>query len=197
MVHRRTASGTYVKPYRGVDFAIASPAVKIAVESLNRELSAAPIRGVLRNGLCNVAVHGTSQGSKPVVSLFYKTPLPGEWLEAAEALRERIELRGIVGRAKGERQVCGEDTVIERIEVRGRILEYEQIEGHFSNPNSHISAATLEWLCESVSQLHARAKVHEGGGLGDLLEMFCGNGNHTIALAHCGVFSRIVGVEIK
>jgi hypothetical protein len=37
--------------------------------------------------------------------LFYDRPLDAEWRAAAESLRERCGFRGVVGRAKGEREV--------------------------------------------------------------------------------------------
>ena len=47
-----------------------------------------------------------------------------------------------------------------------------QIEGAFSQPNGGMCGNMLQW---------ARAVTR--GSTGDLLELYCGNGNFTIALA--------------
>lgn len=48
-----------------------------------------------------------------------------------------------------------------------------QVEGSFSQPNGRVCCKMLEWA----------QKVTSGSTSGDLLELYCGNGNFTIALA--------------
>lgn len=48
-----------------------------------------------------------------------------------------------------------------------------QVEGAFSQPNGKVCCKMLEWA-------HS---VTEGSQSGDMLELYCGNGNFTCALA--------------
>lgn len=74
----------------------------------------------------------------------------------------------------------------------GRYLTYAQVEGAFSNPNGHVNEKALDWICSVVNQSTIELSsdtVSLSGGkypLGpnvDLLELYCGNGNHTVAIA--------------
>ena len=53
---------------------------------------------------------------------------------------------------------------------------------------------TLDWLCKKSRELVARGHTTPAS---DLLEMYCGNGNHTMALASCGAFRKVLGIEIN
>ncbi|HNI48570.1 MAG TPA: tRNA (uridine(54)-C5)-methyltransferase TrmA, partial [Zoogloea sp.] len=59
-----------------------------------------------------------------------------------------------------------------------------QIEGSFTQPNGGVNRQMLAW---------ARARVAGVGG--DLLELYCGNGNFTLALAPC--FERVLATELS
>ena len=84
----------------------------------------------------------------------------------------------------------------------GRTLVYKQAEGAFSNPNAFMAESTLEWLCECSrtvvrERLGGDDETIDGGiesekttststaaaNLPSLLELYCGNGNHTVALS--------------
>jgi tRNA/tmRNA/rRNA uracil-C5-methylase (TrmA/RlmC/RlmD family) len=88
----------------------------------------------------------------------------------------------------------------------GRNLTYVQVEGAFSNPNGHVNEKALDWICavvnqstielssdavnQSTSELSSDSMCSLSGGKGDplgpnidLLELYCGNGNHTVAIA--------------
>ena len=179
------------------DFPIASAAVQAAMDAVRAGLGTQEARP-LREGLCTCNFHGTMAGPAPggdvVLSLFYDVPLGSAWEQAAEALRLGLGLVGIVGRSKGCRVVCGKDHVVETLTLgSGKQLKYAQVEGHFSNPNSHIAALTVDWLCSES----ARSMPAGSGDTSDLLELYCGNGNHTMALSTCGAFRKIVGIEIN
>eukprot|EP00040_Diaphanoeca_grandis_P026412 m.147871 g.147871 ORF g.147871 m.147871 type:complete len:519 (-) comp30566_c0_seq1:23-1579(-) len=197
-LRKKDSEGAYGDPCYCDDFPIASEAVSAAMSTLKTCLSL-PGASALRVGLCTVGLHGTKTGAAPLgdlaCSLFYNEQMEEPiWKAAAQLLLTETGFSGFVGRAKGQRFVIGRDHVIETLSLKnGRKLRYKQIEGHFSNPNSHIAEATLDWLCEESRSITA----HEPPNTVDLLEMFCGNGNHTMALAHdCG-YRKILGVEIN
>lgn len=72
----------------------------------------------------------------------------------------------------------------EELEVDGRRLRYRQHEGAFSQPNGGVNRQMLGW---------ARAQAAPLGG--DLLELYCGNGNFTVALAP--LFGRVLATEVS
>lgn len=71
--------------------------------------------------------------------------------------------------------------------IKGRELHYRVLENSFSNPNGKVNMACLEWMVEAVRS------VDRGTHL-DLLELYCGGGNHTCCLAP--LFNRVFAVEI-
>ena len=94
----------------------------------------------------------------------------------------------------------------------GRTLVYKQAEGAFSNPNAFMAESTLEWLCD-CSRTVVRERIGGGGddtadggiesekttststaatSLPSLLELYCGNGNHTVALS--AMYQRVAAV---
>jgi tRNA (uracil-5-)-methyltransferase len=124
-----------------------------------------------------------------IITLVYERPLDGAvYLPQIEALRQTllsmdIESVGeisVIGRSKAVKLVAGRAWVMEELSLAdGRLLRYKQVDEGFSNPNSSVNARVLDWLCEAAAMINTDASV---GGL-DLLEMYCGNGNHTVALA--------------
>ena len=76
------------------------------------------------------------------------------------------------------------DYVTEAFELDGRTLRYQQVEGSFTQPNGQVNRKMLGWANTISRQLE-----------GDLLELYCGNGNFSIALAPC--FNQVVATEIS
>jgi tRNA (uracil-5-)-methyltransferase len=125
------------------------------------------------------------------------------WRVAAEGLYQELLARNIpsvqslslLGRTRGIKIVIGHDYVYETLHLSdGRSLQYKQVEEGFSNPNSVVNQRALQWLCEVAQQaaVPAGSDVDSSEADGDtnatktkidLLEMYCGNGNHTVALA--------------
>jgi tRNA (uracil-5-)-methyltransferase len=82
-----------------------------------------------------------------------------------------------------------QDFVEEKLTLSdGRVLKYKQMIDSFSNPNGHMNTKTVDWLSAISSTINGG-----DGGL-DLLELYCGNGNHTCALA--SKFKQILAIEI-
>lgn len=142
-----------------------------------------------------------------LITMIYELPyetasFEKNWQEAAvllhkELLSRRIPNVGpisIIGRCKGVKIVVGDDFVFESLALNnGRILRYKQVEEGFSNPNSVVNQRALDWLCSIAQEITGIGKfgasaVDSSNNNGkteqfDLLEMYCGNGNHTVALA--------------
>lgn len=145
--------------------------------------------GALQEGVRACNFLSTLRGEL-LVTLFYDAPLPVGWNAAAEELRVRLGASGVAGRSRGELQSAGELYVIEELALEdGRRLVYKQVEGSFSNPNSAVGLRSVDWLCSVAQELGEDVRA------GDLLELYCGNGNHTCALA--AHFGKVLGVEIN
>lgn len=170
------------------DFPMARRAIRDVMGRLLREASAV---ATLRDGL--EATHflcGVAEG-KVLATLVYSTPIDVDaWTLAARRLLA-TKFAGVslelMGRSKGVVAKTGDDFVREEYELGdGSVLTYKHTEGAFSNPNRTITIATMEFLREAVKKF-SRRKM--------LLELYCGNANHTCALA--SVFERVVAVEIN
>jgi tRNA (uracil-5-)-methyltransferase len=88
-----------------------------------------------------------------------------------------------MGRSRGQKIILQRDYVTEILTVANRQLHYQQIEGSFTQPNGGINQQMLNWAFAQTQPLG-----------GDLLELYCGNGNFTIALAPN--FQRVLATEI-
>ena len=88
-----------------------------------------------------------------------------------------------MGRSRKQKIILRSDHVDEVLSVNDRRIQYRQIEGSFTQPNGGINQHMLSWAC---------AQLQNAGG--DLLELYCGNGNFTLALAP--YFQRVLATEI-
>lgn len=141
---------------------------------------------VLRRKLFQIDYLSTQSG-QICVSLLYHRKLESEWQQAAEALQADLRAQGfelqLIGRAHKQKICLGEEFVIERLTVQGRELVYKQVENSFTQPNAAINEQMLSWALDVTR-----------GSEGDLLELYCGNGNFSIALAQN--FSKVLATEI-
>ena len=141
---------------------------------------------VLRKKLFQIDYLSTQSG-QICVSLLYHRKLEAEWQQAAEALQADLRAKGfelqLIGRAHKQKICLGDDFVIERLTVQGRELVYKQVENSFTQPNAAINEQMLAWALDVTK-----------GSEGDLLELYCGNGNFSIALAQN--FRKVLATEI-
>ncbi|MFM5013032.1 tRNA (uridine(54)-C5)-methyltransferase TrmA [Aeromonas veronii] len=141
---------------------------------------------VLRRKLFQIDYLSTQSG-QIIVSLLYHRKLEAEWQQAAEVLQADLRAKGfelqLIGRAHKQKICLGDDFVIEQLNVAGRQLIYKQVENSFTQPNAAINEQMLGWALEVTK-----------GSEGDLLELYCGNGNFSIALAQN--FRKVLATEI-
>ncbi|MEW6991781.1 tRNA (uridine(54)-C5)-methyltransferase TrmA [Colwelliaceae bacterium 6441] len=141
---------------------------------------------LLRERLFQVDFLATLSG-EAVISLLYHKQLSEEWHQQALWLKEQLSTVcpiNIIGRAKKQKLVLEHDFVIEKLNVSGKELTYQQVENSFTQPNAKVNEKMLAWA--------QQATVGKGG---DLVELYCGNGNFSIALAQN--FKRVIGTEIS
>ncbi|GBF88282.1 tRNA (uracil-5-)-methyltransferase [Raphidocelis subcapitata] len=205
--------------FRLDSFPVGSEAMNVIMSEV---MAAAAASGQLRRKLYQVNIHTTLSG-EAMVALVYHKRLDEAWESEARALRARLraalaERHGggsgssssssssggggssagssggngsgggvvhVIGRSHKQKVALDADFVTEVLSVNGRDLAYKQVEGAFSQPNSGVSAKMLAWAQD----------VTRGSGGHDLLELYCGNGNFTVALAPC--FRQVVATEVS
>lgn len=160
-------------------FPIGSLRINELMSVLREKLLANPI---LKRRLYMVEFLTTLSGDA-LITLVYHRQLDEVWQQAATQLQTQLDV-GIIGRSRGQKIVLSRDYVSERLTVNERVLEYRQIEGSFTQPNGHMNQHMLGWACSQIDNIG-----------GDLIELYCGNGNFTIALAPH--FERVLATEIS
>ncbi|REC94470.1 tRNA (uridine(54)-C5)-methyltransferase TrmA [Kushneria indalinina] len=144
-------------------------------------------RPVLRHRLFQVEYLTTRQG-ETLVTLVYHRKLDDEWEQAARELETTLDA-AIIGRARKQRLVLTRESVTEHLTVAGRVFSYQQVENSFTQPNADIAESMLNWAREVTQGDEGQRRET------DLVELYCGNGNFTIALADN--FRRVVATEIS
>lgn len=140
---------------------------------------------ILRHKLFQVDFLSTLSG-EILVTLLYHRQLAEDWLVEAAQLKDRLSTKfkvNLIGRARKQKFDLDCDFVIEQLEVNGRILTYKQVENSFTQPNAKVAIKMLEWAIDVTK-----------GSQGDLLELYCGNGNFSIALAPN--FRKVLATEL-
>ena len=118
-----------------------------------------------------------------MITLIYHRVLDEAWEAVAHKLAARLKVQ-LIGRSRKQKIVIGRDWLLEEFELNTRQLRYQQVEGAFTQPNGGVNRQMLHWACQQTQALG-----------GDLLELYCGNGNFTVALAP--LFERVLATEVS
>ena len=171
--------GEYKKPFVIEEFTVGSRRINALMPPL---LDAINQSEILRKRLFCTEFLTTLSGDA-LITLIYHKPLNEAWEQGARALQDALGVP-ILGRSRKQKLVLERDYVIEKLEIDGRTYQYKQVEGSFTQPNGDICRSMIQWArscCEDES--------------GDLLELYCGNGNFTIPLAE--KFRKVLATEIS
>ncbi|MDB5802605.1 MAG: tRNA ((54)-C5)-methyltransferase TrmA [Rhodocyclales bacterium] len=163
-------------------------AVESICELMPRLKTALLAKPELKDRLFQVNFLATLSGEM-LVTLIYHRKLDAAWEIAARDLAAQLQVK-LIGRSLKQKIVLERDWLLEEIEVNGRHLRYQQIEGSFSQPNAGVNRQMLEWAIKQATD-----EAHGQPGGGDLLELYCGNGNFTVALAPC--FDKVLATEMS
>ncbi len=129
----------------------------------------------------------TTLSNQAVISLLYHRTLDEAWRATASELRDALRAQGfnvhVIGRATKTKIELDQDYIDERLPVAGKEMIYRQVENSFTQPNAAVNIRMLEWAISATQ-----------GTKGDLLELYCGNGNFSLALARN--FTRVLATEI-
>ena len=160
-------------------FPVASERIQALMPALIERLRPEQI---LRRKLFQVEFLSTLSGDT-LVSLIYHRRLDDEWEQAASALASELGV-SIVGRSRKQKLVLGREYVVERFSVQGTDYSYRQYEQAFTQPNGELNIRMVEWACAQAEDLG-----------GDLLELYCGNGNFTLPLSRH--FDQVIATELS
>lgn len=169
--------------FKVVDFPVASGLINDFMKALLANIRE---NTVLRQRLFQVDFLSTLSG-EVLISLLYHKQLDDLWTEQAQQLKatlSQIAPVDIIGRAKKQKIVLDKDYVTEQLNVAGKQFVYQQVENSFTQPNAKVNEKMLLWAQQATKN-----------AAGDLIELYCGNGNFSIALAEN--FNRVLGTEIS
>lgn len=169
---------------------------------------------ILKTGISNLhqlkdSLHSihfiVSLSGNMIITLFYNKHIDNEWRDSAKKLKKNMELElhdtlsslQIVGRGCGHSKIVVDKDFIEEVFIveDGRELRYIQVLDGFSNPNAVVNIKSLDFMISIVKSINGLGKLSSLDDRFDLLEMYCGMGNHTVALAKYS--HRVVAVEIN
>ena len=183
------------KPLEVIDFPIASVLIndlmKRLLEDLHDKNNADA--DLLRRKMFQVEFLTTLSGDA-LITMIYHKKLDEQWEVAARKLSERLTAVmgsevAIIGRSRKQKVVLQRDYVTEVLNVDGEQYSYRQIEGGFTQPNGEMNQQMLSWARACADDLGERSER------GDLLELYCGNGNFSVAMAN--KFDRVMATEIS
>ena len=129
----------------------------------------------------------TSLSGELLISMLYHKQLSEEWEVQAEELKSSLNALAptdLIGRARKQKVILGKDFITEKLTVGDNTFIYQQVENSFTQPNAKVNEKMLLWAQQISTGLQ-----------GDLIELYCGNGNFSIALAQN--FDRVLGTEIS
>jgi tRNA (uracil-5-)-methyltransferase len=165
-------------PLRVREFPIAWPGIQVAMPELLQRLAPEP---ELRRKLFQVEFLASLSGQL-LISLIYHRQLDDAWREKAAKLALDLDAQ-IVGRARKQKVVLDRDYIEEELPLADKLWRYRQYEQGFTQPNARVNIKMIDWACGAI----------RGSG-GDLLELYCGNGNFTLPLAQH--FDRVLATEV-
>lgn len=169
--------------YRVDQFPIASPLINRMMSVLLAEIKG---NDLLTRKLFQLDYLSTLSG-QIAVSMLYHKKLTDEWVAQATLLKKRLVGYGfdvqLIGRATKQKIALDQDYVEEVLKVDGKEYVYRQVENSFTQPNGKINIKMLAWARDCTANSE-----------GDLLELYCGNGNFSIALA--SNFRKVLATEI-
>lgn len=171
-------------PIRIDSFPVASQTINRLMPLLLEKIKPVP---ALRNRLFQVEFLTTTT-EEALITLIYHRPIDDEWEQAAQQLAKELGVK-VIGRSRKQKRVLSDDFVLESLTVNGQHYQYQQVENSFTQPNAKVNEHMLAWAENQTRGIQA------DNVKGDLLELYCGNGNFTTVLAKH--FNQVLATEIS
>jgi len=138
----------------------------------------------LRNKLYAVEFLSNSKGELIITLIYHKKWDEEEIKPYILELKQKFPNTDYVVRRKGKKVFIDKNYLIEEVKIKDKIYKYKQVEATFTQPNRDIATKMVEWVIDNSKDLN-----------GDLVELYCGNGNFTIPLAQN--FRKVIATEIS
>lgn len=167
------------RPYIIDDFPIGSSLINQLMPKLLQAINASKL---LSYRLFSAEFLTTLSGES-LITLIYHKPLCDHWQQAARQLQHQLNTP-IIGRSRKQKIILSKDFVTEKLQIMDKDYYYQQVETGFTQPNAEINQKMLLWAAEQTARCQ-----------GDLIELYCGNGNFTCVLAQN--FNRVLATEIS
>jgi tRNA (uracil-5-)-methyltransferase len=120
--------------------------------------------------------------TETLVTLIYHRKLNEDWEKEAIILSKKLDIH-IIGRSKKQKVILSRDYINESLSINDTKYKYFLQENTFIQPNRFINEKIISWLKNNSTNKD------------DLLELYCGHGNLTIALADN--FNKVLATEIS
>ncbi len=159
---------------------IVDKAIYNVMEPLLREITK---NKALRFKLYEIDFLSNSKGEL-IVTLIYHKKVDESIEGEIKRLKEKFPFIDFVVRKKGRKFVFDKNYLIEELDIDGKVYKYKIIENTFSQPNREINKKMIGWALRNSASLK-----------GDLVELYCGNGNFTIPLSEN--FNKVIATEIN
>ncbi len=156
---------------------------KAIYDLMPRLLSEIEKSDILRFKLYEIDFLSNSKGEL-IVTLIYHKKIDESIKEDIYVLKEKFPFIDFVVRKKGRKFVFNKNYLIEELDIKGVEYKYKIIENTFSQPNRAINKKMIEWVLDNSKELK-----------GDLVELYCGNGNFTIPISKN--FRKVIATEIN
>ncbi|MEE8056375.1 MAG: tRNA (uridine(54)-C5)-methyltransferase TrmA [Pseudomonadales bacterium] len=166
-------------PIRIDSFPIGSQRINQLMTSLLAEIKLSPL---LRNKLFQIEFL-TTLTDEALVTMIYHKALNQHWQQLASTLQEKLAIT-IIGRSRKQKVVLSKEYVTETLSVNGKSYSFQQVENSFTQSNGEVNQKMLGWALQ-----------HSAGKGGDLVELYCGNGNFTVVMAQN--FNKVLATEIS
>lgn len=169
----------FKRPYPIYEFPVGSVLINALMPRLLTEINSDEL---LRHKLYQVEFL-TTQSGEALVTLIYHKALGEDWIARVSRLKTELGI-DVVGRSRKQRVLVDRDYVIEHLTVAGQTYTYKQVEASFTQPNASVCEKMLGWAVEHSKEIG-----------GDLLELYCGNGNFTLPLSRN--FDKVLATEVS
>lgn len=122
-----------------------------------------------------------------LLTMAYHRQLDDNWQLQASLLAKKLQI-SIVGRSRKQKLIIGNDYVTEKmnlsINAKSHQFSYRQPAAAFTQPNAVVCRQMLNWAVAQTASIG-----------GDLLELYCGNGNFSLPMAM--VYKNVLATEMS
>ncbi len=125
----------------------------------------------------------SSSTKEILVTLIYHKKIDTQWESEAKKLVASLGIM-IIGRSRKVKIVIENDFIHDTLNIAGKAYHYKLYDTGFIQPNTKVNEKMITWVKNKIQKTDS-----------DLLELYCGHGNFTIALSE--KFRQVLATEIS